>query len=372
MPVTFDGATRVATEIDTGAAINEIDAVDIYFAWKEWAQDNLEVFPMLEPIGGQSLGSTNLGLTFIALNGWRFRPADYAHKVVLVGNINTQGTDGWDTVPTASGVGVQVVQRVSNLVDSSVARLDLDQLLQAVYIDPSSSFSGTEEGIGTPTRPVNNIADATLIATAKSLRSFVVRGSIQLQQDYTEWSFVGQGAEFAAEVDLNGRDVDSSSFEGLTMTGAMSGRVQAIRCRLDVIAGLDGIFRRCGIDSDFSLDAGADVTLEECFSTIAGLSRPVCTILGAGVSAGLRAYSGGIEFRGLDATSVLSIGGMPASLYLGDASNTGGMVVVRGETILGDTPSPAITLMDQRAIATVQVQGGGGGGPALTGSSVRP
>jgi hypothetical protein len=98
---------------------------------------------------------------------------------------------------------------VSNLVDSSVARLDLTQLLEGVHIDTTNGTAGTEEGKGTPTNPVNNVTDARIIANRDNLRAYVIVGSsITLNQDHIGWAFRGKGNAILnpGGYDLSGSD----------------------------------------------------------------------------------------------------------------------------------------------------------------------
>lgn len=345
--VTFDpsGPLRII-EISAGGD-NELDWIEIYSEWKVWSTlpGNMKYPPAFRVVGGDPISDIqDLGSTFFLLAPWKFRPAELSHRLLLNGNAFTDPAGESPIVPTLGSYTVLVESFVSNLVDASVARLDLTQLLPAVFIDVDDGVAGTDEGIGTPTNPVNNLVDAFTIATRDSLREFRFRGNLTLDRDTTGWTWFGQGSSTQAVLDLNGYDVDGSRFQGCTLTGTMQGRIEAVEVKLDVILGLDGVFRRSGLVSSFSTADGSTIVLQDCISELPGTGAPACDV-GANCNLSIRNYSGGLELQNVALGTTCSVDLDPGHLVLGP-TNTGGVVVVRGMAQITDTSQGTTVVKD--------------------------
>jgi len=345
--VTFDGPNKVIVEI-SAAGDNELDLVEVYSEWKVWVTqaDNTKYLQAFTPVGGDPISvSQNLGITYFLENGWRIRPAELAHKLTIVGNLYTRESGQSAFVDTLGAFNVNTETRVSSLVDSSVARLDLTQLLQGVYIDTISGSAGTEEGIGTPTMPVNNIVDAYTIAVRDNLRRYYLRGTITLDRDYSEWSFEGQAAERASIIDLGNQNVDKTKFTNSQLSGSiLSGSIEAEDCGIAILTAIAGVFRGCGFLSTFTIQASGTAVFADCFSEIAGTVSPICNTNGA-ASISFRNYSGGLELINTVNPSLISIDLDPGTLTLGP-TNTGGTVLVRGVGELKDTSGATLVYTD--------------------------
>lgn len=335
-------------EIDTGGD-NELDLAEIYSEWKDWAatSDNLKYPPAFRQVGSDPITEIqNLGTTFFlnTEDGWQIRPAERDHLLQINGNLFTDPAGENPIAPTVGAYTVLVRMFVSNLVDASVARLDLTQLNPAVFIDTLSGVSGTDEGVGTPTNPVNNIADAFTIATRDKLREFRFRGSLTLDRDATGWTWHGQTASTEATLNISGYDVDGSRFEHCTLTGTMQGRIEAVETKLDIIDGVDGVFRRCGVVSSVSTANGATVVLQDCISEVPGTATPSLDV-GTNSSVSVRNYSGGLELLNVTSGTTCSIDMDPGRLVLG-ATNTGGVVVCRGISQISDNSAGTTVVSD--------------------------
>lgn len=336
--VTFDGPNKIITEIST-AGDNELDVLEIYSEAKQWMteSDNMKYLQIFSVVGGDPITDTqNLGSTFFMENGWRIRPAELDHKLTLVGNLFTREAGESVFIPTLGAYTVNTETRVSSLVDSSVSRLDLAQLLQYIFIDTVNGVAGTDEGIGTPTNPSNNIVDARTIADRDKLRGYKLRGAITLDQNYDDWEFVGMGSEEAAVLNFGGQSINRSSFDSITLSGSMAtpNSIECSGCGLNVLSDLAGVFRSCGFISNFSIQTGGKATFADCFSQVPGLGTPICDING-GDNVGFRNYSGGIELLNVSVGDEISVDLDPGTLILGP-TNIGGTINVRGTGVLED------------------------------------
>ena len=152
--ITFDPANRefvcVGPPVD---GVIEIDLqVDLYSDAKEdWANYatypdlSSTMFPILA-IGGNAFGDLTLGVSYLILHGWHFRPYEADHTLRLVGNIGT--AEGWELVhDTVGSYRVRVENQVSALVElrttgvsgltteESQALLDIDANIDGLVTD---------------------------------------------------------------------------------------------------------------------------------------------------------------------------------------------------------------------------------------------
>ena len=117
MAYTFDGPNKLII-LTTGTTT--VDSKDMYSRWKDWVMvgTNAKYLPAFSVLGGDPLpGSRFLGTTYFLENGWKIRPYEGNHTLVLSGNLYSK--DGSDPfVNTLGSYNVRVMLSTSNLVDT--------------------------------------------------------------------------------------------------------------------------------------------------------------------------------------------------------------------------------------------------------------
>ncbi|MHC4708155.1 MAG: hypothetical protein ACYS8I_13835, partial [Planctomycetota bacterium] len=148
-------------------------------------------------------------------------------------------------------------------------------------------------------------------------------------------------------ISLAGYSVDNTKFHGCALTGVMTGFIQATMCDLQILSGVDGKFRQCGLSSTLTVATGADLIFASCFSEVAGNSTPIIDVNGAS-SISFRNYSGGIQVNECHDPTTMSIDLDPGHLVI-DATCDGGQILVRGHGHLTDNhdqaASPSLVLV---------------------------
>lgn len=344
---TFDGVNRRMTEINTGLSVNEVDYTEIYSEWKEWVATspaNAGIVQAIRYSGAEPISAIqNTGTTFFQLNGWKVVPADYNHRLVINGNVFTDpaGLDRTDFT-TITANGIEVVWTVSNLVDSSVARLDLAQLQEAVFIDTFNGVSGTAVGIGTPTNPSSNIGDATFIALRDNLRSFCIIGPVTLAQSYMDWKFIGTISKESGSLDFGGFTHTRCAFEKLGLSGDANGSsISVDSCKVASVMNALGTFSNTGFSSLFSPGVSGVLTLDKCFSDVPGSGKPIID-LADNLSDDLqvRGWHGGLELRNVDVSGQKVSIDMDAGHLIVDSTCIAGEILVRGNGKLTNNAIP--------------------------------
>lgn len=328
------------------AGVTELDVqVDLYSDWKEEVKlsDNMKYWPAMRAVGGDPISDTqNLGSTYFLINGWKIRPHEADHELLITGNIFTDPAGESIIVPTLGSYTVLVTNFVSNLVDSSVARLDLIQLLDGVYIDTVNGVAGTDEGIGTPTNPVNNVTDAHTIAINENLRRYVIVGSsITLDQDHLGWAFQGSGN---AIINCGGYDVSGSEFQRCEVTGTMTAPSFQVVIDEGKVNGITNFWGAIGrsVFEGTTLLAPGNTTINACASNEAAAgTRPIIDMGGAAKDLSIRQWSGGLTLEDCIAGSSVTVDMVAGHLYL-DSTCIGGDIVVRGVGKITDNSTSTV------------------------------
>jgi hypothetical protein len=114
--VIFDGERQLII-VNPGENFIEVRR-DLYSVWKEWVLDgdNSKYKMAFKIVGGNSLPTGQLGLTYFLLDGWKIRPYEGDHRLTIKGNIYRH--DGSDPIEDTIGdFKVTVSMTVSNLID---------------------------------------------------------------------------------------------------------------------------------------------------------------------------------------------------------------------------------------------------------------
>lgn len=97
MAITFDpSSNRIILDTDI------VTSAQIWIAWIDWvaSSDNSKYLPALKQVGGDELGSGLAIPPYIfLLNGWRVRPREANHTLIITGNLFVEG-GGVPIVPT--------------------------------------------------------------------------------------------------------------------------------------------------------------------------------------------------------------------------------------------------------------------------------
>jgi len=168
--VTFDGPNQLIL-INTGET--EIDVqTDIYSNWKEWIQyyDYGKYLEAIRTVGGDPIDVDSgfyLGATYFLRNGWRIRPWAGNYSLLMIGNLYTdEGSSS--LVPATGEANINVVQRVSNLVDLVAPSVDSSNIPELGYITSSTDqiLEDTDQLISS-----SYVVETTLYSVTSSLET---------------------------------------------------------------------------------------------------------------------------------------------------------------------------------------------------------
>jgi hypothetical protein len=133
----------------------------------------------------------------------------------------------------------------SQILDAN--QINLANYEGSVWIDPSTSNTGTEYPVGSPAAPVNNGADAQTIATQLALYNLTIRGNTTITSTHTNMKFWGRSPRTTQLTIDSAATLSGCEFELLLLTGDLSsnGSSYFITVALKDVAGVFGHLEGC-------------------------------------------------------------------------------------------------------------------------------
>ena len=375
MPVSFDGLNKIITA-DSGTTSIDVGA-DMYSRWKDWVLtgSNSQWEKAFEVVGGEPTtgGNTISGYFFLA-NGWKLRPQEANHTLVIDGILLTtdQSSPYLPTIGTFN-VSIQAViplQAEAILVETGVSGLTPDESVQldeveglsyvnaTVYIDTNGGGTGNTFPSGNASNPVNNWSDASIIASGRGFDRFELHGPLTLLigDSYNDTHWMGVSPS-NSQLTLNGSNSALCSFYHLKLTGTLMGRVTAEFCSLGALVDFQGTLKECGLTSSVVIDSTATgiIGIVDCKSLVAGTGRPTLDTNGSSADFNIRGYTGGLTVENFTAGGNMSIDVISGTVEIA-ASCTSGTIVVRGICSLIDNSGPGVTVVTDGLVSPVSIE----------------
>jgi len=359
--VSFDGINKIIT-INTG--ITEITVkTDLYSDWKEWSliDDHSKYLQAMRSVGGDPISETKqLGATYFLTNGWRIRPAEWNHRLSVVGNLYTEEGDS-PFLSTIGSYNVTVTNEVSTLVESTISQLtqiEYSTFSGGVYIDVLSSTVGTAYPAGTPSDPVNNLSDALSIAVARGFTNLYFIGNFTFTNSVyiSNYNLIGEGMQKSTFTFQNGCIVAYCKAYQAKLTGQVLGIVGFEDCHLYnysssglVPSSNTVIATKCLLEGTLSLPSNftGNIISLDCWSGSVASEPPKLDMNNAESNVIVRNYSGGLILDNY----AYSTGKVAINLSSGSIILTSG--VTNGSIMLKGVG----TLMDYSNGATVDTIG---------------
>ena len=272
-----------------------------------------------------------------------------SYRVNLVGannNVGDRATVNNVSVSSSNSAGLQ-----------DLNSLQIASFQGGVAVDVNSPFSGTEFPIGTRQTPVNNFDDAKTIADDRGLKTFYVARTTTLSTttNLDGYSFVGDSPVTVTLTIDPSAQVANSEFRDLTITGTLDGGNILRDCSVLTLNYVNGIITRCAINGTITLGGGAQASLLECHSGVAGGGPGQTADIdfnGAGNSLILRDYDGGVTLENYAGGGDVSLD-INSGRVIVDSTVTAGDIYVRGVATVDDQSTGTATVYDQTINKTV-------------------
>ncbi|MHC4950704.1 MAG: hypothetical protein ACYTEU_06920 [Planctomycetota bacterium] len=279
---------------------------------------------------------THLHNTEVTLSG-----LTYARIIEIINGYTVEFEDGQYTV-NCTGANhnlgdVKVANQVSLIINNAAGLITNTAIEYASYnggvtVDQTSSYTGTLFPVGTPQRPVNNFADAILIASTRGFTTFYISGdaTVDDSNDFRGMIFIGESqTKTELDIDTNAQ-VDGCEFYDATVTGTLDGDSKIKNCTIGTLNYVNGIIEQCLLEiGTITLGGSAEAHFLDCWSGVAGSNTPTIDMGGSGQDLSLRNYNGGIKIENKTGSNAVSIDLNSGHIIL-DSTVTGGEVVIRG------------------------------------------
>jgi hypothetical protein len=348
MGITFDGPNR-KIQLTAGTVLVDID--DMYSQWVDWflTGDNSKYLPAMRNVGGDPISAIkNLGITFFLTNGWRIVPDAADHRLTLNGNLVTDPS-GFSPVDTVPGYSIIVEYSVSNLVDSTLAQMpeiEHASFNDYVTVDAVDGVSGTAYPTGTQKQPVNNFADALLIAQERGFMNIMVINDATLDSglDYSNMIIEGMGPLLTHLTVAPAANVSGSQFKNASVSGTLDTNAWLEDCEIGELSYLEGRLIRCALEGILTI-GGDGALLIDCYSTRLNPSEVGVIDVNGAHNIAIHNYSGHLKIRNMTGGYVgISFNGS-GTLTI-ENTCTGGMIHAMGNVKLTNNAAGATVLTD--------------------------
>lgn len=282
-----------------------------------------------------------------------------ARVVELINNYTVTFEDGQyavNLVGANSNVGDKVnVNQVSVRTANSAGLQDLSTILSAAYngevcVDPNSPNSGTDVPVGTRSTPVNNLADAKLIADKEGAHQIRILRTMTIENvDFSDgYRFVTDSPVTEVLTVDPSANIRNCDFEFCNIQGTLDGNNIYRQCVLGDITFTSGFVFQCSLNGTIILEPGALLGALDCFSnTLAGNPNPIIDFNGSGQLL-LRNYAGVIEL--INHTDTSGDGDVCIDMASGrvfvQASCTAGLFPIRGIAEVTDNSTGTCDVRD--------------------------
>jgi hypothetical protein len=252
--------------------------------------------------------------------------------------------------------GEIVIRGISQLTDNSNGATVLTEGLinrkeltipvwEMIYIDTNNGTAGTAFPLGTHNDPVDNLADATIIASSLNLKDFHLEGSISLSGDWSGYSFTGTNYEHASITCDGTSIIDKVTFDNVRVLGScLSGEFFARFCVFS--AGFENIYADtddCQFTGLFSLQSNGGYLKG---GTCSSQSSTVINMNGSTGGIFLADFSGVLTLQ--NCTDPLANIALTGHYLLNILSScTQGVALLAGIGIVNDSSGEALTVTDR-------------------------
>lgn len=201
-----------------------------------------------------------------------------------------------------------------------------------VTVDLINGSSGTLFPIGTPQEPVNNLADAKLIADYRGFNTiqFIGDGDMDTAIDFTDFVILGQNSNLTEIIVDTLAITNNCEFRECTLTGVLDGGSIIRSSIIHDLTYVNGVVFNTMINpGTITLGGGTTAHFLNCFSGVPGTSTPTIDFNNSSNSLAMRNYNGGIKLVNKSGIESVSIDLNSGQCILA-STITGGTIVCRG------------------------------------------
>lgn len=196
-----------------------------------------------------------------------------------------------------------------------------------------NAIAGTTYPTGTPRQPCTNLTDALVIAGVRGFTRFFIVGDITIPTGpvFDNKIFEGESENRSLITIPAAATANNCEYEEATITGTLDGESTIKHCAINTLAFVNGIILNSGFeDATITLGGGAQASIIDCHSLVAGTGTPTIDMGGSGQALIMRNYSGGIELINKTGSDAVSIDMQSGQIVLDTTVDGTGAIMLRG------------------------------------------
>jgi hypothetical protein len=350
MAIIFDKTNKLVT---LESPIIEVTIQELINAIRDFEDDwqGIDIYKIADCAGKEDLGGeVKVGITLTLLE-WKIKFEDRGGPTTILckitgGNLVAVDENGnaIDPVEPSDYVMVMITSSSSATLQE-LGAIQYSSFNGGVTVDVVNGVPGTDFPKGTSEEPVNNTADALLIATERGFDTLYVVGDITLDAgtDFLEVIFVGASkTKSLITIDTNA-DVENCEFYDAEITGVLDGGNVLKNCLINNLTYVNGYIEQCVLGTGtITLGGNAEAHFLDCWSGVVGAAMPSIDMGGAGQGLGMRNYNGAIKLKNKTGAESVSIDLNSGRVIL-ESTVTNGKVITRGVGLLVDEAEGRIT-----------------------------
>lgn len=355
LSIDWNASPRIITIAKNGAASESISLQDLIDTLRfiEYQVDTQAYPYLIDSFGKQALGGgVKVGITLVLKNAklaFEARPpSTFVQCNISGGNLVAVDDVGDDMDPVQTTDYTQII-RTSSSSATLQELLDIQHssFSEAVTIDVIMGSSGTAYPKGTSRDPVNNLADAKVIAAARGFCCINIMGNFTFEttDNIDGFRIHGQGYNISLITVIAGCSTEFTEIEQCMLTGALDGTVRLFKVCMFAVTGFLGIADQCILAGDVGLAGGPsdNVNLVYCSSGVSGVI-PEIDMNGDGPGLAFRQWSGGILLKNKSGNSSVTVDFVSGHLKL-TSTVTAGKIAARGMFWISQNDATGITLV---------------------------
>lgn len=273
-------------------------------------------------------------------------------------NMNSGGTVLIDSTVTDGLIrctgSMKVIDNSTGTADVNISEVAFPELTQyaafedgSVWLDPTTSNTGTKFPTGTKQKPVNNDADAATIMTQFSLFNITARSAVTITGTHSNIKFFGRSPRTTQITIDPTATLFGCEFESMLLSGDLGGNGSAYYTQVAMknLTGIFGHAERCVFrEGTIGLAANGLLMANKCAGVHAGNpgSFPIIDCNGSGRIA-MRQFSGEAQIINKSSGGDCSLALIGATVIL-DSTITSGNWVITGTGVLIDNSTGTATV----------------------------
>jgi hypothetical protein len=228
-----------------------------------------------------------------------------------------------------------IVNNAAGLITN--AAIEYSSYGDKVTLDPNSSYSGTLFPVGTPQQPVNNLADALLIAGTRGFIAIEIYDDLAIDDTYNLDGFRIQGRTSDVVLQIDSvASVSDLTVENLTLNNStLDGGVEVRNCMVEDITYVNGFIGNSGLIGTITLGGDRKSVISDCYTADQD-DPPIIDMGGSGNDLAMPNYSGIVTIRNLSSASNEIGIGLDAGYVTLDSTITAGTIIVSGIGLMVD------------------------------------